>query len=91
MFPQAIRDVTDYFTGMEAQCNVHDCCYSDCDEQKAVCDVEFRDLMYTRCDADFDTSVTKAACKTLADAMYAAVRDFGQSAYDASRVSKSCP
>jgi hypothetical protein len=86
-----INDVANFLTGFADQCNNHDLCYNNCGETQAWCDEEFRDMMYSDCNDFWDSQSTKAACKAVADGMYALVRDHGSAAYVAARAAYQCP
>mmetsp|Transcript_17346 Transcript_17346/g.32373 ORF Transcript_17346/g.32373 Transcript_17346/m.32373 type:complete len:285 (+) Transcript_17346:195-1049(+) len=84
-FTDGVSDTIDAITGFAAQCNIHDCCYSDCDETKESCDFEFLGLLYSKCNDSWDDDVGKATCYAVAEAMFASVVALGDSAFDASR------
>jgi Group XII secretory phospholipase A2 precursor (PLA2G12) len=87
MFGSQIREGIDWLTGFHEQCDNHDCCYEDCDETQESCDdYEFRALMYSKCNDEYDIgSVLLATCKTSADVMYGVVDEFAGPNFAASR------
>jgi Group XII secretory phospholipase A2 precursor (PLA2G12) len=87
-FWPGINQIANFLTGFEDQCNNHDYCYSTCSETKIDCDLEFRDMMYSKCNKSWDTS-DKSLCKSVASQMFDLVRtSTGDDAYAASR--KNC-
>jgi hypothetical protein len=84
-----INEVANFLTGFEDQCNNHDLCYSDCLETQQNCDLEFKYMMYSKCNDSWDFS-DKILCKSVADGMYALVRDLGATAYSRSQSNNGC-
>lgn len=75
-----------------SSCNHHDTCYEECDTPKVSCDETFRDDMYASCAAAYPgltNSLSRFGCYERAYAYYAAVLNFGDSAWIAAQ-QKSC-
>jgi hypothetical protein len=86
-----ITDVASFLDDFADQCNNHNLCYNNCGETQVWCDEEFRDMMYSVCNDVGYSQSTKAACKSVADGMYALVRDHGSAAYVAAQAAYKCP
>ena len=80
-----INSVASFITGFGDQCNNHDFCYNTCSETKDSCDLEFRNMMYSKCYKSWDTT-DKSTCISVANGMYDLVRtSVGVTAYSNSR------
>lgn len=84
------NDVTDFLTGFGDMCDNHDHCYSTCGETQEDCDDEFRAMMYSNCNDDWDSLVVQNACKTAADGMYEAVKRYGQPSFEGGQLLSGC-
>jgi hypothetical protein len=89
-FWQPINDVTTCLIGFGDACNNHDLCYDNCNETKKDCDMEFRDMMYSKCHDHHDTMSGTIICKSVAKKMYALVRTFGSDSYNNKQQNNGC-
>ena len=82
--------VTDFLTGFGDMCDNHDHCYSTCGETQHDCDDEFRAMMHSKCNDDWDSLSMQVACKSAADGMYDLVDRFGISSFESGQISSNC-
>ncbi|XP_044759420.1 group XIIA secretory phospholipase A2 isoform X2 [Coccinella septempunctata] len=76
-------------------CNTHDICYSTCNKQKELCDLEFKRCLYRYCDGYTHTIggiSTEKACKGAAKMLYTGTLTFGCKPYlDSQKEACYCP
>lgn len=80
-----INSVADILSGFGDQCDNHDLCYGNCYESKKNCDLEFKSMMYSKCNDVWDTKDSKNLCKSVAYGMYKIVKDYGADAYNSAQ------
>jgi len=73
--PAAIDMLPDFeFT---EECKQHDCCYEDCSETQSNCDIEFYELMLSRCREVYSDSILIEQCYDRAYINYYKVATWG--------------
>ena len=78
----------------EPSCNTHDCCYDQCNSDKAACDTNFRTSLLTACAAAYPgsgmvDSIKRSSCNAAANTYYGFVDSQGQKYYNAAQ-QQSC-
>ncbi|XP_058053799.1 group XIIB secretory phospholipase A2-like protein isoform X1 [Anopheles bellator] len=88
---------TEYLPAVEMEqcCNAHDICYDTCNNDKELCDLDFKRCLYRYCD-DYEknvvTDIVVKGCKAAAKMLFTGTLTLGCKSYlDAQQRSCYCP